>query len=110
MATDDRFEREGADLIHGVSVGLAEAALGTRIEVPLIEGGTADLEIPPGTQPGTSMKMPGLGTHKLGQRSRGDLIVIVEVSVPSALSPEEEEALRRFAELRGEKTNRPAET
>ena len=110
VAADPRFQREGADLIHRVSIGLAEAALGTRIEVPLIEGGTTNLEIPSGTQPGTSMKLSGMGTHKLGQRSRGDLVVIVEVSVPSELSPEEEEVLRQFAELRGEKTNRPAET
>ena len=110
VAADSRFRRDGADLIHTVPIGLAEAALGTRVGVPLIEGGTTDLEIPAGTQPGTSLKLSGLGTHKLGQRSRGDLIVIVEVSVPSELSPDEEEALRRFAELRGEKTNRPAET
>lgn len=110
VLADPRFERRDADLIHRVSIGLAEAALGTRIEVPKIEGGTTDLEVPAGTQPGTSIVVNGLGARRLGQRGRGDLIVIVDVAVPSDLSPQEEDALRRFAELRGEKTNRPAET
>lgn len=110
VSADPRFERSDADLIHRVSIGLAEATLGTRVEVPMIEGGTTDLEISAGTQPGTSIVMTGLGTHRLGQRGRGDLIVIVDVSVPSDLSPQEEDALRRFAELRGEKIDRPAET
>lgn len=110
VAPDPRFERKDNDLIHRVTVGLAEAALGTRIEVPLIDGGTSDLEIPAGTQPSTSILMKGLGVHRLGQRNRGDLIVVVDVSIPAQLSDEEEDLLRRFAELRGEKINRPAET
>lgn len=110
VAPDPRFERSDSNLIHHVSVGLAEAALGSRIEVPLIEGGTTDVEIPAGTQPGTSILMKGLGAHRLGQRSRGDLIVMVDISVPSELTAQEEDLLRRFAELRGEKINRPAET
>lgn len=110
VADDPRYERHDADLVHRVSVGLAEASLGTRVEVPLIEGGTTELEVPGGSQPGTSFVIRGSGMHRLGQRSRGDLIVVVDVAVPEELSEEEEELLRRWAELRGEMINRPAGT
>lgn len=110
VTDDPRYERHDADLIHEVAIGLAEAALGTRVEVPLIEGGTTGLEIPGGTQPGTSFTIRGSGMHRLGQRTRGDLIVVVDVSVPDQLSDEEETLLRRWADLRGERINRPAET
>ncbi len=110
VSSDPRYERHDADLIHEVAIGMAEAALGTSVEVPLIEGGFTDLEIPQGTQPGTSFTIRGSGMHRLGQRNRGDLIVVVDVSVPVELSDEEEDLMRRWADLRGERINRPAET
>jgi molecular chaperone DnaJ len=102
VSTDERFEREGDELIHQVSVGIAEAALGTRVEVPLLDGETTTLEIPAGTQPGWIARIPGQGMTRLGRRGRGDLAVVVHVEVPTDLSSEEEELLRRFAELRAE--------
>lgn len=108
VGPDLRFERHDSDLIHHVSIGIAEAALGTRITIPLIEGGETELEIPVGTQPGSAFRMPGLGMTRLGRRSRGDLHVVVSVEIPKELSPDEEELLRRWAELRGERTDRPA--
>lgn len=110
VAEDPRFRREGDHLFHTVVIGLAEAALGTRVTVPLIDGSEAELEIPRGTQPGTLLTMKGEGMTVLGRRSRGDLFVQVEVEVPQDLSPEEEDLLRRWAELRGEKIDRPAST
>jgi molecular chaperone DnaJ len=105
---DPRFERHEADLVHHVSIGIAEATLGTRLTIPLIEGGESDLEIPAGTQPGTVFRMTGLGVTHLGRRTRGDLHVVVSVTVPNDLTRDEEEGLRRWAELRGERTDRPA--
>jgi molecular chaperone DnaJ len=96
------FVREGDNLIHRLKVGMAEAALGIKVEIPLLEGGTEALEIPPGTQPSTVFRMPVLGTAHLGRRGRGDLLVVTEVQIPTGLSREEEEALRTFAQLRGE--------
>lgn len=107
---DPRFERAESDLIHRVSVGIAEATLGTGIEVPTIDGGTTTLDVPPGTQPGTRFTFDGLGMPVLGRRNRGDLHVMVDVAIPETISEEEEELLRRWAELRGEKTDRPAST
>jgi len=108
VSPDPRFERHDADLIHQVSIGIAGAALGTKVTVPLIEGGETDLEIPAGTQPGAIFQMAGLGVTRLGRRSRGDLHVVVSVEVPKDLTAEEVELLRRWADLRGEKTDRPA--
>jgi molecular chaperone DnaJ len=108
VTPDPRFERHDADLVHHASIGIAEATLGTRLTIPLVEGGESDLEIPAGTQPGTVFRMAGLGVNHLGRRTRGDLHVVVSVTVPSDLNADEEEALRRWAELRGERTDRPA--
>lgn len=99
---DERFERAGDDLVHRVAIGIAEAALGTSLEVPLLDEGSHRLEVPPGTQPGWVARIPGQGMTRLGRRGRGELHVVVEVEVPSDLSSEEEELLRQFAELRAE--------
>ncbi len=103
---DPRFRRVDDDLIHGVTIGMAEAALGVAVEIPTIDGGLERLDLDPGTQPGATRRLPGLGMGRLGRRGRGDLLVEVSVAVPTELSVEEEELLRRFAELRKEQ---PAE-
>lgn len=108
VASDARFERRDADLTHRTTLGIAEAALGTRIDVPSISGEPLDLEIPAGTQPGTSFTLRGMGMPILGRRQRGDLFVIIDVAIPDTLNEEEEELLRRWAELRGERIDRPA--
>jgi len=108
VAADPRFDRVDADLVHRVTLGIAEATLGSRLEIPLLEGGVTTLDIPPATQPGTAFKLAGLGVPRLGRRSRGDLQVLVEVRIPDQLSAEEESLLRRWSDLRGERTDRPA--
>jgi molecular chaperone DnaJ len=110
VAEDSRFRREGDHLVHTVTIGVAEAALGTRLSIPLIDGEEREIEVPAGSQPGTILTMTGEGMTVLGRRARGDLFVQVEVQVPSDLSPEEEDLMRRWAELRGEKIDRPAST
>lgn len=105
---DPRFERRESDLVHRTEIGFAEAALGTRLDVPTLEGESTSLEVPPGTQPGSVFTIAGEGMTVLGRRVRGDLHVVVDVIVPEALEPEEEELLRRWAELRGERIDRPA--
>ena len=107
---DERFERRDADLYHSASIGLAEASLGTRLDVPLLEGDTMDLEVPAGTQPGTVFRIRGRGMTVLGRRIRGDLMVVVDVHVPEELTTEEEDLLRKWAELRDERVDRPAQT
>lgn len=105
---DARFERRDHDLVYRATVGIAEATLGTRIEVPAIDGDAASLDIPAGTQPGSVFTIGGRGMPVLGRRQRGDMHVIVEIVIPESVTDEEEELLRRWAELRGERTDRPA--
>jgi molecular chaperone DnaJ len=102
VEADPRFERHGHDVVHRAWIGITEAVLGTEIEVPLITGGSAPLDIPQGTQSGTIMRVGKEGMGRLNGRGRGDLLVEVNVDIPEKLSDEEEETLRRFGELRGE--------
>lgn len=105
---DPRFERHDDDLVHRTSIGIAEATLGTRLEVPTIDGSPVTIDVPRGTQPGSLFTIPGHGMSMLGRRGRGDLIVVVDVAIPEDLDAEEEDLLRRWAELRGERIDRPA--
>jgi len=107
---DERFERRETDLIHALSVSVPEATLGAKIEVPTIDGDTESLEIPPGTQPGAVFTFSGSGMPVLGRRRRGDMHVVVDVTIPEVLTSEEEELVRRWAELRGESAGRRAPT
>ena len=103
---DSRFEREGFDLWHRLRIGVSEAILGTSVEVPLIDDEAMTMEIPAGTQPGTTVRVPRRGLGRLNGRGRGDMMVEIAVDIPSKLTRDEEDAVRRFAELRDE---RPAE-
>jgi molecular chaperone DnaJ len=104
---DPRFERHGADLVHHLEVGFTEAALGTSVLIPSIEGDDLDLDIPPGTQPGSVFKFSRSGMPRLRRRGRGDLLVDVKVRVPADFDEEQEEALRAYAELMGEHPAEP---
>jgi len=96
------LKREGTELIYETSIGIAQAALGTRILVPTVEG-EEQVEIKPGTQPGTQIRLRGRGVpHLRRQGVRGDLHVIVDVAVPTRLSKAEREALHAYAEAAGE--------
>ena len=99
---DERFTRQGNDLVYQLSVGIASAALGTEADVPLLEGGTERVKVPTGTQHGEVMRLKGKGTGRLGRRGRGDLFVMVGIEVPKRLSRSERQLLRRYAQARGE--------
>ncbi len=102
VRSDSRFEREGNHLIHRITIGVTEAALGAEVKIPLLEGGFHTLRIPSGIQPGWVTQLPGLGMPQMGRRRRGDLLIEVKVEVPRALTSEEEDLLRKLADLRGE--------
>jgi molecular chaperone DnaJ len=93
---DPRFVRDGDDLVTAVDVSAPLAAIGTRIEVPTIDGPT-ELEIPPGTQPHETLVIRGAGMPALRGRRHGDLRVMVNVVVPRHLSGEQRELYERLA-------------
>jgi molecular chaperone DnaJ len=103
---NDEFQRVGDDLHHRVSIGFTEATFGTDVEIPLLDGDTEQLVVPPGTQPETVFRLGKKGVPRLQRRGRGDLLVHIEVLVPTDLEDDEEDALRSYADLKGE---RPAQ-
>jgi molecular chaperone DnaJ len=106
VARDDRFERSGNDLVATVHVSFAQAALGTELTVETLDG-TSVVEVPSGTQSGKIVRLAGLGVPRLRARGRGDLLVHIVVDTPVKLSKEEDELLRRLAELRDEEVAPP---
>lgn len=92
------FERQGTHLMCRIPVTYTQAALGTTLQVPLLNG-AEDLEIPPGTQPGEDFRLRGKGMPDPRGGRRGDLHVEVQLVVPSRLDEEHEELLRQLAEL-----------
>ena len=77
------------------------ALLGVEVELETLDGPRA-VEVPRGTQPGTLLRLRGLGAPRPEGRSRGDLVIEVVVEVPTDLSREDEELLRQFAHQRGD--------
>lgn len=101
VAPDPELLREGRDLVHSRRLAMTTAALGASITVPTLEG-PEEIEVPAGTQPGQVIRLKGRGVPSLRGRGRGDLLVHLDVVVPSHLSDEEAELLRRFAEVHGD--------
>lgn len=92
---DGVFGRSGRDLTLSVPVTFAEAALGTKLTVPTLDGDKVTLKIPAGTPSGKVFRVKGRGV-KAGKRA-GDLLVTVQVAVPPKLTREQREALEAFA-------------
>jgi molecular chaperone DnaJ len=93
----DLFEREGADLHCQVPITMVQAALGTEIDAPTLEG-KVKLKIPEGTQSGKVMRLRGKGLPTLRSAARGDQILHIFVETPSRLTSAQRELLERFAE------------
>ena len=101
VAPHERFERDGYDLHSTLRLPYTQAALGATIQFETLEG-TEEIDIPRGTASGTTFRLRSRGVPHLERRNRGDLLIDVVVDVPTELSEEEEEVIRRLAELRGE--------
>jgi molecular chaperone DnaJ len=92
------FQREGEHLIVHVPITYTQAALGAAIEVPTLAG-PHELKIPRGTPAGHVFRLRGQGMPSLRGRGTGDLLVQVEIEVPKKLGEQQEELLRKLAEL-----------
>ncbi len=92
------FERDGKDLFCNVPITFTQAALGTDIDVPVLDG-RYSLNIPSGTQPSTEFRLRGKGMPDPHGRRTGDLFVTVQVEVPQKLDEKQEELIRELAEL-----------
>ena len=86
---DERFERSADDLVVQVHILFTDAILGGDIKVPVLDASgdvTVTVQIPPGTQHGASIRLPGHGIHRWHQGGRGALNVVIHVDVPARLS------------------------
>jgi molecular chaperone DnaJ len=96
----DFFTRDEADVICEVPITFAQAALGTELEVPTLEG-KVKMKIPAGTQSHKILRLKNKGLARLGSYGRGDQLVRVIVEIPSKLTSEQKEILRKFDETGG---------
>ena len=105
---DERFARDGNDLVSTVHLTMPHAALGATVEVPTLEG-DVPLEFPPGTQPGEIRVLRGAGLPVLQGFGRGDQRILVNVQVPRRLSDEQRRLLSEFERGAGDGTYRADE-
>ena len=96
------FTRDGEDLHCRVTLPMTAAALGTTLPLTLLDGEDTDIDVRPGTQPGTVLTLRGKGAPRLRATGRGNLLVHVDVQTPTRLDAEQEKLLRELAVLRGE--------
>jgi len=109
VAADERFVREGDNLVTALDVSAPLAALGTTLEVPTLEG-SATIELPPGTQPGEVLTVRGEGMPGLRRGRRGDLRVLVNVVVPRRLSEEQRALMEQLRDSLSDENLRSQES
>jgi molecular chaperone DnaJ len=92
---DERFEREGDDLVTETDISFVQAALGDKIIIPTLDG-DVKLKIPEGTQPGDVLRLRGEGIKHMNGFGKGDILVRINVSIPKSLNKKQEKLLREL--------------
>ncbi len=96
----ERFRRQGDDLYTEITVDLYTAVLGGEVMLTTLDGKKVKLKVPPGTQPGTTLKLRKLGMPKYrSPKQRGDLYVKINVQIPTRLTDEERQLFEQLAQL-----------
>ena len=103
-APHDHFAREGNNIIHELFLNFADAALGSKIEVPTLDG-QARITVPPGTQSGKIFRLKDKGLPGLQSYQRGDLLIHVNVWTPKKLNDEEHKLLEKLRDMPNFKPN-----
>ena len=98
------FRRIGNDIFLDLPLSLTEAALGTKVEIPTLDGKTV-LTVPPGTPSGAKLRLKHKGVQPPGKRERGHQYAIVRIVPPASLSPRQKELLETFRQA-GEESPR----
>ena len=100
IANHPLFARDGMHLHLEVPVNMLDAALGTELPIPTPDGGKTNLKIPAGSQPGDTVRLPGMGMPAMGRpKDKGDIVAHLQVTVPQHLTKKQKEQLQA---LRGE--------
>lgn len=100
VAADERFSREGDDIIARLDLPFPTLVLGGEVSVPTLDG-EEKVSVAPGTAVGSELRLRGQGMGRLSRGGRGDLVARISVKVPEHPSKEEKEILRAYAELTG---------
>lgn len=90
------FKQDGATLIHEKKIPFSQAALGTKVAIPTLEGKELTVKIPAGTQSGGRLRLKGKGLPQGPKGPRGDLMVKIHIEVPKKLSAEQEKLLKEL--------------
>ena len=99
------FKRSDENLFFEFPISVADAALGTSIEIPTIDGSKAKIKIPAGTQSGKQFRLREKGMPLIRGSGYGDLYVQVKTEVPVNLNSKQKELLEKFREIENEKSN-----
>ncbi len=101
----DLFKRSDENLFFEFPISITDAALGTELKIPTIDGGKAKIKIPSGTQNGKQFRLKGKGMPLMRGVDYGDLYVQINTEVPVSLNKEQKELLEKFREIENEKSN-----
>ena len=99
------FQRSEENLYYELPISIADAALGTTVEVPSIDGGKTKIKIPSGTQSGKQLRLRGKGMPILRRNIFGDLYIRIITEVPTSLTKRQKELLSEFKTLEDTKSN-----
>ena len=105
IVSHNLFKRSDENLFFEFPISVADAALGTTIEIPTIDGGKAKIKIPDGTQNGKQFRLKGKGMPFMRRGDYGDLYVQVKTEVPVYLNKKQRELLEQFRKIENEKSN-----
>jgi len=105
VKSHELFKRSDENLFFEFPISIADAALGTTIEIPTIDGGKAKIKIPEGTQTGKQFRLKGKGMPYMRGSGTGDLYIQINTEVPISLNKEQKELLEKFREIENEKSN-----
>ena len=105
IKSHDLFKRSDVNLFFEFPLSIADAALGTTIEIPTIDGKKAKIKIPDGTQDGKQFRLKGKGMPFMRRGDYGDLYVQVKTEVPVYLNKEQKDLLEKFRKIENEKSN-----
>jgi molecular chaperone DnaJ len=108
VTPDERFERQGDDVVVAVPIAFSQAVLGTSMTIETLDG-EEEIEVPAGTTSGHVIRLRGRGIPHVRGRGRGELRAHLFVVTPTDLTKEQEELLRQFASERGENVTPPSE-
>lgn len=100
VAPHRTFGRKGQNLTVTVPVSFAQAALGAKVKAPTVEGTTVTLKIPPGTHCGKTFRVKGRGVES--KSKKGDLLVTIDIVVPTTLNEEQRQAIEALDEVLGQ--------